>query len=59
MDKGPYAIILAPTRELAQQIEEESNKFGALLGEVVIHYLTRHERVSTSLVFITNFFQFV
>lgn len=50
MDKGPYAIILAPTRELAQQIEEESNKFGALLGEVVINYLTRHERVSTSLV---------
>lgn len=33
MDKGPYAIILAPTRELAQQIEEESNKFGALLGK--------------------------
>ena len=32
LDKGPYAIILAPTRELAQQIEEESNKFGALLG---------------------------
>ena len=50
MDKGPYAIILAPTRELAQQIEEESNMFGALLGEVVIHYLTRHVRVSTSLV---------
>ncbi|EPQ11456.1 Putative ATP-dependent RNA helicase DDX23 [Myotis brandtii] len=27
-DQGPYAIILAPTRELAQQIEEETIKFG-------------------------------
>jgi ATP-dependent RNA helicase DDX23/PRP28 len=24
---GPYAIVLAPTRELAQQIEKETNKF--------------------------------
>jgi ATP-dependent RNA helicase DDX23/PRP28 len=31
-DQGPYAIIMAPTRELAQQIEEESNKFGTPLG---------------------------
>ncbi|XP_041372275.1 probable ATP-dependent RNA helicase DDX23 [Gigantopelta aegis] len=31
-DQGPYAIILAPTRELAQQIEEESTKFGKDLG---------------------------
>ena len=31
-DKGPYAIILAPTRELAQQIEEETIKFGKQLG---------------------------
>ena len=26
-DQGPYAIIIAPTRELALQIEEETNKF--------------------------------
>ena len=31
-DLGPYAIIMAPTRELAQQIEEESQKFGTPLG---------------------------
>lgn len=27
IDQGPYAVILAPTRELAQQIEEETMKF--------------------------------
>lgn len=27
-EQGPYAIILAPTRELAQQIETETQKFG-------------------------------
>lgn len=32
VDDGPYAIILAPTRELAQQIEEETIKFGTPLG---------------------------
>ncbi|GAA5873974.1 hypothetical protein JCM1840_006107 [Sporobolomyces johnsonii] len=30
--KGPYALVLAPTRELAQQIEAETNKFCRLLG---------------------------
>ena len=35
-DQGPYAIILAPTRELAQQIEEETRKFGECLGIRVV-----------------------
>ena len=46
-DQGPYAIIMAPTRELAQQIEEESNKFGSDLGirtVAVIGGLSREEQ---------------
>lgn len=31
IDQGPYAVILAPTRELAQQIEEETIKFAKAL----------------------------
>ncbi|CAL8079670.1 unnamed protein product [Calicophoron daubneyi] len=31
-EQGPYAVIMAPTRELAQQIEEETVKFGQPLG---------------------------
>ncbi|BGP14517.1 mRNA splicing protein prp28 [Rhodosporidiobolus nylandii] len=30
--RGPYALVLAPTRELAQQIESETNKFCRVLG---------------------------
>ncbi|EAA12654.5 AGAP007825-PA, partial [Anopheles gambiae str. PEST] len=46
-DQGPYAIILAPTRELAQQIEEETQKFGTPLGirtVVVVGGLSREEQ---------------
>jgi len=32
MVDGPYAIILAPTRELAQQIEEETRKFATKMN---------------------------
>lgn len=47
IDQGPYAIILAPTRELAQQIEEECIKFGKPLGlkmVSVIGGLSREEQ---------------
>merc|ERR1719266_1165021 len=46
-DQGPYAIIMAPTRELAQQIEEECVKFGESLGirtVAVIGGLSREEQ---------------
>ena len=47
IDQGPYALILAPTRELAQQIEEEAIKFGKPLGlktVSVIGGLSREEQ---------------
>ena len=46
-DTGPYAVILAPTRELAQQIEEEAIKFGGPLGirtVAVIGGISREEQ---------------
>lgn len=46
-DQGPYALILAPTRELAQQIEEETIKFGQPLGirtVVVVGGLSREDQ---------------
>jgi ATP-dependent RNA helicase DDX23/PRP28 len=33
---GPYALIMAPTRELAQQIESETQKFAARLGYTTV-----------------------
>lgn len=47
IDKGPYAIIMAPTRELAQQIEEETLKFGKPIGirtVAVIGGISREEQ---------------
>ncbi|WEW59501.1 mRNA splicing protein prp28 [Emydomyces testavorans] len=39
---GPYAIILAPTRELAQQIENEARKFCTPLGFNVVSIVGGH-----------------
>jgi len=30
--QGPYALVLAPTRELAQQISDEAEKLGGNMG---------------------------
>ncbi|GFP86685.1 dead-box ATP-dependent RNA helicase 21 [Phtheirospermum japonicum] len=34
--EGPYAVVMAPTRELAQQIEEETVKFAHYMGIKVV-----------------------
>ncbi|KAK5952687.1 mRNA splicing protein prp28 [Knufia fluminis] len=39
---GPYSIILAPTRELAQQIETEARKFATPLGFNVVSIVGGH-----------------
>jgi ATP-dependent RNA helicase DDX23/PRP28 len=39
---GPYAIILAPTRELAQQIEIEAKKFAQPMGFNVVSIVGGH-----------------
>ncbi|KAF2480641.1 P-loop containing nucleoside triphosphate hydrolase protein [Neohortaea acidophila] len=39
---GPYAIIMAPTRELAQQIEVEAKKFATPLGFTCVSLVGGH-----------------
>jgi len=39
---GPYALILAPTRELAQQIEVEAKKFATPFGYTVVSIVGGH-----------------
>ncbi|GER55322.1 DEAD-box ATP-dependent RNA helicase [Striga asiatica] len=34
--EGPYAVVMAPTRELAQQIEDETTKFAHYMGIKVV-----------------------
>jgi len=41
-NNGPYAIILAPTRELAQQIEIEARRFAQPLGFTVVSIVGGH-----------------
>lgn len=39
---GPYSIVLAPTRELAQQIESEAKKFATPLGFTCVSIVGGH-----------------
>ena len=39
---GPYAIVLAPTRELAQQIELEAKRFAEPMGHTVVSIVGGH-----------------
>jgi len=39
---GPYALIMAPTRELAQQIENEAKKFATPFGYTVVSIVGGH-----------------
>ncbi|KAI9027888.1 P-loop containing nucleoside triphosphate hydrolase protein [Hyaloraphidium curvatum] len=42
MTQGPYALVLAPTRELAQQIEQETVKFAAPMGFTCVSLVGGH-----------------
>lgn len=46
---GPYAIVLAPTRELAQQIERETRKFCEPLGFKCVSIVGGHTHAEQSL----------
>ncbi|KAK7206939.1 P-loop containing nucleoside triphosphate hydrolase protein [Myxozyma melibiosi] len=46
---GPYAIVLAPTRELAQQIERETRKFCEPLGFRCVSIVGGHTHAEQSL----------
>lgn len=41
-NEGPYSIVLAPTRELAQQIESEAKKFATPLGFTCVSIVGGH-----------------
>ncbi|KAJ2713129.1 mRNA splicing protein prp28, partial [Coemansia spiralis] len=43
MGNGPYALIMAPTRELAQQIESETQKFARRLGYRSVSIVGGHD----------------
>ncbi|EIE89343.1 hypothetical protein G6F46_004432 [Rhizopus delemar] len=45
MSDGPYALILAPTRELAQQIEQETVKFASPMGFNCVSIIGGHDIV--------------
>ncbi|ORE03761.1 P-loop containing nucleoside triphosphate hydrolase protein [Rhizopus microsporus var. microsporus] len=45
MSDGPYALILAPTRELAQQIEQETLKFATPMGFNCVSIIGGHDIV--------------
>ena len=51
---GPYALILAPTRELAQQIESEARKFASPLGYKCVSIVGGASIPSFHYIFIQN-----
>ncbi|KAJ3302873.1 mRNA splicing protein prp28 [Kappamyces sp. JEL0829] len=43
---GPYALVLAPTRELAIQIETEAQKFASAMGFICVSIVGGHSKES-------------